>query len=117
MAVSFLRVFFVRGHGLIGGIGNPSGGYGGQGGYGQGGAPAGQGGYGGQQGGYGGGGGFAAYPQQGWHYRILISRSGFLSDVRTGYPQGGYPAQGGYQQGYPQGGFAPQGGYQQGGGY
>ena len=49
--------------------------------------------------------------------RILISRSGFLSDVRTGYPQGGYPAQGGYQQGYPQGGFAPQGGYQQGGGY
>ena len=68
MAVSFLRVFFVRGHGLIGGIGNPSGGYGGQGGYGQGGAPAGQGGYGGQQGGYGGGGGFAAYPQQGWHY-------------------------------------------------
>jgi hypothetical protein len=46
-------------------IGN-AGGYA-QGGYAQGGAPAGQGGYGGQQGGFTGGGGFAAYPQQGWY--------------------------------------------------
>ena len=45
-------------------IGNPAGGYGGQGGYGQGGGSAGQGGYGGQP--AFGGGGYAAYPQQGW---------------------------------------------------